>query len=66
MNPFTHGFTHQGESYVLDLYGKRILVTQATAYFPAEVKAEEDAHFVGYLCSDAASCFVGQVIPISG
>lgn len=30
------------------------------------VKAEEDAQFVAYLCSDAASCFVGQVFPISG
>ena len=30
------------------------------------VKAEEDASFVAYLCSDAASCFVGQVFPMSG
>jgi 2-keto-3-deoxy-L-fuconate dehydrogenase len=30
------------------------------------VKAEEDAQFVAYLCSDAASCFVGQVFPMSG
>jgi 2-keto-3-deoxy-L-fuconate dehydrogenase len=30
------------------------------------VKAEEDAKFVAYLCSDAASCFVGQVFPVSG
>ena len=30
------------------------------------VKAEEDAQFVAYLCSDAASCFVGQVFPLSG
>lgn len=30
------------------------------------VKAEEDARFVAYLCSDAASCFVGQVFPMSG
>jgi 2-keto-3-deoxy-L-fuconate dehydrogenase len=30
------------------------------------VKAEEDAKFVAYLCSDAASCFVGQVFPMSG
>ncbi len=30
------------------------------------VKAEEDAHFAAYLCSDAASCFVGQVFPMSG
>lgn len=30
------------------------------------VKAEEDACFVAYLCSNAASCFVGQVFPMSG
>jgi 2-keto-3-deoxy-L-fuconate dehydrogenase len=30
------------------------------------IKAEEDAQFVAYLCSDAASCFVGQVFPMSG
>jgi 2-keto-3-deoxy-L-fuconate dehydrogenase len=30
------------------------------------VKAEEDARFVAYLCSKAASCFVGQVFPMSG
>jgi len=30
------------------------------------VKAEEDASFVAYLCSDAASCFVGQAFPMSG
>lgn len=30
------------------------------------VKAEEDAQFVAYLCSDAANCFVGQVFPLSG
>jgi 2-keto-3-deoxy-L-fuconate dehydrogenase len=30
------------------------------------VKAEEDASFVAYLCSDAASCFMGQVFPMSG
>ncbi|MDP4922273.1 MAG: SDR family oxidoreductase, partial [Limnohabitans sp.] len=30
------------------------------------VKAEEDARFVAYLCSNAASCFVGQVFPMSG
>lgn len=30
------------------------------------VRAEEDAQFVAYLCSDAANCFVGQVFPVSG
>jgi 2-keto-3-deoxy-L-fuconate dehydrogenase len=30
------------------------------------VKAEEDAKFVAYLCSEAANCFVGQVFPMSG
>ena len=30
------------------------------------VAAEEDAAYAAYLCSDAASCFVGQVFPISG
>ncbi len=30
------------------------------------VTAKEDAQFVAYLCSDAASCFVGQVFPMSG
>ncbi len=30
------------------------------------VSAKEDASFVAYLCSDEASCFVGQVFPISG
>lgn len=30
------------------------------------VKAQEDARFVAYLCSEAANCFVGQVFPISG
>ena len=30
------------------------------------VSAQEDAHYAGYLCSDAAACFVGQVFPISG
>jgi 2-keto-3-deoxy-L-fuconate dehydrogenase len=30
------------------------------------VSAEEDASYAAYLCSDAASCFVGQVFPISG
>jgi 2-keto-3-deoxy-L-fuconate dehydrogenase len=30
------------------------------------VKAEEDARFVAYLCTNAASCFVGQVFPMSG
>ena len=30
------------------------------------VKAQEDAAFVAYLCSDAANCFVGQVFPMSG
>ena len=30
------------------------------------VSAQEDAQLVAYLCSDAASCFVGQVFPVSG
>ena len=30
------------------------------------VSAHEDAHYAGYLCSDAAACFVGQIFPISG
>jgi 2-keto-3-deoxy-L-fuconate dehydrogenase len=30
------------------------------------VKAQEDAAFVAYLCSDTANCFVGQVFPMSG
>jgi 2-keto-3-deoxy-L-fuconate dehydrogenase len=30
------------------------------------VKAEEDASFAAYLCSDAAGCFVGQVFPVAG
>lgn len=30
------------------------------------VAAREDALFAAYLCSDAASCFVGQVFPLSG
>lgn len=30
------------------------------------VRAEEDAHFAAYLCSEAAACFVGQVFPVSG
>lgn len=30
------------------------------------VSADEDALFAAYLCSDAASCFVGQVFPVSG
>jgi NAD(P)-dependent dehydrogenase (short-subunit alcohol dehydrogenase family) len=30
------------------------------------VTAEEDALFAAYLCGDAASCFVGQVFPVSG
>lgn len=30
------------------------------------VSPEEDAMFVAYLCSDAATCFVGQTFPLSG
>ena len=30
------------------------------------VTAQEDASFVAYLCSDNASCFVGQVFPVCG
>ena len=30
------------------------------------VAAREDALFAAYLCSDAASCFVGQVFPLCG
>jgi 2-keto-3-deoxy-L-fuconate dehydrogenase len=30
------------------------------------VKAEEDAEFAAYLCSDKADCFVGQVFPVCG
>lgn len=30
------------------------------------VSADEDASFAAYLCSDAASCFVGQVFPVCG
>ena len=30
------------------------------------VAAREDAAFAAYLCSDAASCFVGQVFPVCG
>jgi 2-keto-3-deoxy-L-fuconate dehydrogenase len=30
------------------------------------VGAREDAEFAAYLCSDAASCFVGQVFPVCG
>ncbi len=30
------------------------------------VTAQEDAEFAAYLCSDAASCFVGQVFPVCG
>ena len=30
------------------------------------VSAHEDAAFAAYLCSDAASCFVGQVFPVCG
>jgi len=30
------------------------------------VSADEDAAFAAYLCSDAASCFVGQVFPVCG
>lgn len=28
--------------------------------------AREDAEFAAYLCSDPASCFVGQVFPVCG
>jgi 2-keto-3-deoxy-L-fuconate dehydrogenase len=30
------------------------------------VSAREDAEFAAYLCSDAAACFVGQVVPVCG
>lgn len=30
------------------------------------VSAQEDATFAAYLCSEAANCFVGQVIPVCG
>ena len=30
------------------------------------VTAREDAEFAAYLCSDSASCFVGQVFPLAG
>jgi 2-keto-3-deoxy-L-fuconate dehydrogenase len=30
------------------------------------VKAEEDAEFAAYLCSNKADCFVGQVFPVCG
>lgn len=30
------------------------------------VSKQEDASFAAYLCSDAADCFVGQVIPLCG
>lgn len=30
------------------------------------VSASEDALFAAYLCSDAASCFVGQIFPVCG
>ncbi len=30
------------------------------------VSAREDARFAAYLCSDAASCFVAQIFPVSG
>lgn len=30
------------------------------------VSAKEDASFIAYLCSDEASCFVGQVFPVCG
>ncbi len=30
------------------------------------VSAREDAEFAAYLCSDQASCFVGQVFPVCG
>ena len=30
------------------------------------VSAREDVEFAAYLCSDAASCFVGQVFPVCG
>lgn len=30
------------------------------------VSAEEDAEFAAYLCSEPASCFVGQVFPVRG
>jgi len=30
------------------------------------VKANEDAEFAAYLCSQNADCFVGQVFPVSG
>jgi 2-keto-3-deoxy-L-fuconate dehydrogenase len=30
------------------------------------VGANEDAEFAAYLCSDSASCFVGQVFPVCG
>ena len=30
------------------------------------VSAREDAEFAAYLCSEAASCFVGQVFPVCG
>ncbi len=30
------------------------------------VRAQEDALFAAYLCSDAADCFVGQIFPMCG
>lgn len=30
------------------------------------VSPREDAHFAAFLCSEAASCFVGQVFPVCG
>jgi 2-keto-3-deoxy-L-fuconate dehydrogenase len=30
------------------------------------VSAREDAEFAAYLCSEAASCFIGQVFPVCG
>ena len=52
--PSRAGFSGRNISVMHEpLTGRRILVTQC-------------AEFAAYLCSDAASCFVGQVFPVCG
>jgi NAD(P)-dependent dehydrogenase (short-subunit alcohol dehydrogenase family) len=57
----------RGQSDLLPRRGSGESAFRGARRSPARAHgAREDADFAGYLSSDAANCFVGQVFPVCG
>ena len=56
----------EGEAPSSDRFERDVVPLLEESCGTSACHGAEDAEFAAYLCSDAASCFVGQVFPVCG